>query len=440
MKDFIFFTMEFLPLFPCTLLAFQPTRQYLRMRPARLAALMVPLLAFLCLAGGALRCFFSISTIWLLFFAAAITGTVYVHMLTISRWKSVSVFLSICASFACMGSATIGINDIISPETSDSLLSPVSAVIWFGMCCVSVAIAWYPATHAARQLLEDNSFAQTWYIFWILPILFIILNLIMLPVNLDTLKHGRIRMLYILISFVLLFLLLLFYLLFYLMASSLNRNDRLRQENQLLSMQQVRYDSLCTAIEQTRQARHDIRHHLTILQNLAAQKKWTSLETYLSDAQDSLPDAELNLCDNAAADSVASHYGMLYHEQNIPFTFTLDLPYVLPVPEIDLCLVMSNLLENALEASLKTEPAKRRIHMQACLHSGHMILLTIENTFDGDIREKDGVFQSSKRRGEGVGLQSVRHIAEKNGGYCRFHYQNDMFCVNVILRAADPSL
>lgn len=75
--------------------------------------------------------------------------------------------------------------------------------------------------------------------------------------------------------------------------------------------------------------------------------------------------------------------------------------------------------------------------MTAHLHSEHMVLLSVENSFDGEIREKDGVLLSSKRRGEGVGLQSVRHIAEKNGGYSRFHYSDGIFCANVILRGEE---
>ena len=434
MKELFRSTIELTILFPGMLLAFLPMKQYLRMNPARLAALTVPLLTFLCLAGGALHCVFSVRTLWLFFPIALIAGTAYVSALTVSRWKSVSVFLAVCASFSCLGGAAIAINDIVSPEYPASLLSPAAAAIWFLMCCAFAAAAWYPASHAARRLLEEEAFAQTWYVFWILPVLFIGLNLALIPIDPNTLNQGRIRRLYILISFCLLFLLLLFYLLFYFMASSLNRNDRLRQENQFLSMQQARYDSLRTAIAQTRQARHDMRHHLIILQNLAKQEEWESLIRYLSDAQDSLPSAELSLCDNPAADSVASHYGLLFEKQDISFTFQLDLPAVLPVPEIDLCLVMSNLLENALEASLRTEPSKRRGSMQACLHSDHMLLLSVENAFEGDIMEKNGVFQSSKRCGDGVGLQSVRHIAEKNGGYCRFLYEDGVFRANVILR------
>ena len=64
----------------------------------------------------------------------------------------------------------------------------------------------------------------------------------------------------------------------------------------------------------------------------------------------------------------------------------------LSVSEIDLCLVMSNLLENALEASLRTASDRRRIKMKAHLHSVHTVLLSVENAFDGEIRETDGVF------------------------------------------------
>lgn len=434
MKDFFCPTLEFLILLPGMLLAYLPMRQYLKMHPVRLAALMLPLTLSLCLAGGAVSFFLSISPVWLFFPIVTIAGIFYVHTLHITRWKSVGVFLAVCGSFSCLGSAAIGANEILSPGTDAPPLSFRAALFWFLLCCIAVAALWYPATHAARKLLENEAFAQTWYVFWILPLLFIGLNLNMIPKNPDILNQGRLRPIYILLSFTLLFLLLLFYALFYLMASSLNHNNRLRQENQFLSMQQARYDNLHTAIVQTREARHDMRHHFNVLQNLATQKEWDVLERYLSDALDALPDTELDLCDNMAADSVASHYGLLYRKQGIPFSFELDLPHKLPVPEIDLCLVMSNLLENALEASLKTDPSKRRIKVQAHLHSHHMVLLSVENAFDGDIQKTDGIFQSSKRRGEGVGIQSVRHIAEKNGGYSRFLYRDGIFCANVILR------
>ncbi len=108
---------------------------------------------------------------------------------------------------------------------------------------------------------------------------------------------------------------------------------------------------------------------------------------YLTKSSGIIPNTELNLCENTAADAAAT-----------------------------------------LEASLKTDSAKRHILVQAYLHSDRMILLTVENIFDGNITAKNGEYQSSKRSGCGIGLQSVRHIAEKSGGYSRFLYENGTFC------------
>lgn len=77
-----------------------------------------------------------------------------------------------------------------------------------------------------------------------------------------------------------------------------------------------------------------------------------------------------------------------------------DLPAQLPVSEMELCVVLQNLLENA---------------------------------YSGQLVERDGVLQSSKRPGPG-GLQSVARIAGKNGGYYRFLYGSGVFTANVMLR------
>lgn len=434
MADYFCVSLELMIFLPGMLLAYLPMKPHLRMHPAKLAAVTVPLTLFLCLCGSAVSCIFHIGIVWIFFPIAAIMGSFYVHTLTITRWKSVSVFLAVCGAFSCLGSTSLAMNGILSPGALTPPLSFSGALFLFVICCAFVLAAWHPATHAAKRLLEEEAFAQTWYVFWLLPILFIVLNLAMIPRNPNMLEQGRLRLLYILISLALLLLLLLFYLLFYLMASSLNRNDRLRRENQLLSMQQARYDSLRTAIEQTRQARHDMRHHFHILQSLAAQEKWESLTAYLTEVQGGIPAENLGLCKNPIVDGVAGYFVPLYREQGIPLTFELDLPFELPVLETDLCSVLSNLLENAMEAGLKTAPERRQVKASARLHSGHMVLLSVENTYDGKVREKGGVLLSSKRPGEGIGLQAVRQTAEKNGGYCRFHYDGGLFCVNVILR------
>ncbi|MZK17608.1 GHKL domain-containing protein, partial [Dorea longicatena] len=58
----------------------------------------------------------------------------------------------------------------------------------------------------------------------------------------------------------------------------------------------------------------------------------------------------------------------------------------------------------------------------------------IENAFDGKIQQKHGIFLSSKRNENGIGIQSVRHIVEKTGGGCDFTYDNGIFTAKIMLR------
>ena len=421
--------MELMVFLPGMLLAYFPMKQYLRLRPVRLAAVTVPLILLLCLAEEAVRRFSPINILWLFFPAAVIMGSFYVHTLKITRWKSVSVFLAVCGVFSCLGSAAIGISGETTPP-----FPPRTTALWFLMCCALTAATWHHASHAARQLLEDDAFAATWYVFWILPIIFIGLNLFIMPRNPGILEQGRLRLLYTIFGFVFLALLLSSYLLFYLMASSLNRNAHLRLENQFLSMQQARYDSLLTTTRQIRQARHDMRHHFHVLQGFATQGNMGGILDYLAQVQGDIPTGDLGLCENAVVDSVAGYFAPLYRENGIPLSFSLDLPRDLSVPDTDVCSVLSNLLENAMEASLRTALEKRSVRVSARLRSGNMLLLSVENSYDGEVREKNGVFLSSKRPGEGIGLQAVQHAAEKSGGYCRFHYGDGVFTANVMLR------
>lgn len=437
MKDVLRPVLELTVVFPGLLLAYFPVDSYLKLPPAKLAAGAVPLLLGLCLGGGLLCYHFGISTAFSVLLITLTAIFLYRRTLRISLWKSGTIALAVCAVFACLNSLSRAVGTAIVIRLQlppDKPWFCFSACIFYNVICwLTAAAAYYPATHAVRAMVEDDNFAQTWYVFWVLPMVFILLNLFITPRYQITLRIGRVLQVYIVMSIALLFLLFLFNTIFLLMANSLNKNARLQQENQLLSMQQQRYESLKAAIEEARQARHDMRHQLNQISALAEAGDLDNLKAYLAKTVSRIPDLDMNFCENRAADSVVGYYCALAKREGVPFCAKLDLPQVLPVDEIDLCLVLSNLLENAFEASLRTAPARRRIKLTAYLHGNSLALIQVENTYDGVIREKGGVFQSSKRKGDGIGLQSVRHIAEKSGGVNTVTYQDGLFCVKVML-------
>lgn len=430
--------LEIAVIIPGMLLAYLPVKACLRQAPFKLGLWMFPLLLGISLSGGIVCYYFQIMTTLLLIPVLLFLMLLYHKTLQISIWKSSSIFLAVCAVFACVKSLSRAVNAIMifEPDIAEKQLwLCVKAGIFYNLICLSfVLIAWYPATHMVRILIADENFAQTWYIFWILPLIFIGLNQFMVPKYQSTLYTGQILQIYIVVSIVLLIILTLFYAIFLMMALSLNKNARLQQENHFLSLQQARYENLCSAIEEARQARHDIRHHFLQLSSFAEKGDLEKIKEYLSNANSKIPDYDLHFCENQAADSVISHYAALAKRENIPFQANAALPAHISIDQIDMCLVLSNLLENALEASLKAKPFNRRIHAEVYLHHKHLLLIQVENTFEGKIQEKNHIFQSSKRPGNGVGIQSVRHIAEKNGGDSSFTYENGVFTAKIMLR------
>lgn len=426
--------LEMTVLFPGAFTYFLAVADRLRMKKRTAALIVVPIVLVICLSGGALCWRLNWPTNWLVLPLLFPTAAAFARMTTLPAWKSVSVFLGVCGAFSCLVGPASVVDALAAPGNTTPWLSPVGSLTHFALCWVLVALVWYPTTRSTRSLLETDTVVRSWYVFWVLPVVFVLVNAFFFFQLNSFLYSGQMLGVYALLSLVMTGLLLLFYGLFYLVAQELEKNLRLKQENQFLQMQTAQYETLRAAIEETRIARHDLRHHFSTLSALADRSAWEELRRYLAEAAADVPADELRLCENQAVDGVAGRYSALSRRSGVPFTCELDLPLTLPVSEMDVCVVLQNLLENALEASRRTEDGSRYIRLRAVMHGDNLVLITVENGCQGGLTERDGVLLSSKRPGEGLGLRSVAHIAEKNGGYCRFVCESGAFIANVMLR------
>ena len=160
--------LELAVMVPGVLLAYLPMRGYLRQPPEKLIRRMLPLLLLLSLAGGFFCRQMQLATLPVMFALLPCIMIVYVKTLRVSAWKSVSVALSVCAVFACINSLSRAFNAALAAS-----LPPTENELWFrpgaglfdnAVCWQFVLLAWRPASHAARSLVEDDNFAETWYV------------------------------------------------------------------------------------------------------------------------------------------------------------------------------------------------------------------------------------------------------------------------------------
>ena len=160
-------------------------KSYLRQTPLKLTAWLLPLLLGICIFGGAVCCTFHFPTRWILFPLLPVIMLIYHKTLKISVWKSVSIFLAVFAVFACVNSLSRAVNALITADlhiTENELWFRTGAGIFYNVICLLfVLAAWYPTRHCVQTMIADENFAQTWYVFWILPVIFIGVNLFIIP-------------------------------------------------------------------------------------------------------------------------------------------------------------------------------------------------------------------------------------------------------------------
>ena len=120
-----------------------------------------------------------------------------------------------------------------------------------------------------------------------------------------------------------------------------------------------------------------MRHHFLQLSSMAEAGDLEKIKEYLYNVTQKIPTMHMHFCENQVIDSVVSYYCALAERNTIPFHVQIDLPAQISVDETDFCLVLSNLLENALEASLKTAKFRQRIDIKIYRHASNLILFLL---------------------------------------------------------------
>ncbi len=195
--------------------------------------------------------------------------------------------------------------------------------------------------------------------------------------------------------------------------------------------QKERYQFLSQASVMLRQQRHDLKHHMAVIRRWTASGEREKLLDYLDQVSARFPEGSLeDLCENEAVNAVALHYQAAAREAKILTTIRLDIPEDTgQVPASDLCVIVGNLLENGVHACCGVKAPF--LTMQSRLSDG-ILTITMDNAYSSVTKAPDGTFCSPRADG-GMGLPSIRSMAERYGGGCRFEDRDGVFCSSVYL-------
>lgn len=214
-----------------------------------------------------------------------------------------------------------------------------------------------------------------------------------------------------------------------------NRITELQSKNYRLSMQTVQYENLREKIADAARARHDIRHHAATMQEYLTSQNYSALRDYLNKYCKELSSgAPMQYCANGAVNAIITYFAEQAADCNVQFTVKADIPDGIGIEVTDLSVLFGNLLENAVEACKCDNGDKQKKIVLRAKTDNNSLCITVDNTFSGLLRHTNsGMLISAKHAGSGIGTESVKSIAEKYGGVCKFDARGGMFYASAML-------
>ncbi len=211
-----------------------------------------------------------------------------------------------------------------------------------------------------------------------------------------------------------------------------------RIDKQIASYQQelieTHYREVDNMYRQIRGWRHDYRNHIQTMKAYAAAEDWDAIRRYLD-----LLDKDLTTVDtviktgNPMADAILNSKISLAKAKGIRVVADAHIPYKLKSSEIDLCCIIGNLFDNAIEASEKLPEEQRVIRVYMDM-KGTQLYISFTNFTAGKKLKKVGkVFRSTKGEGHGFGLVRIDAIVDRLDGYISRNSEDGAFTTEILL-------
>ena len=193
---------------------------------------------------------------------------------------------------------------------------------------------------------------------------------------------------------------------------------------------QKHYEEVENMYAKMRGWRHDYRHHIQTMKVHAANGEYEEISRYLDMLDDDLTNVETVIkTGNRMADAILNSKLSIAAKNGITVKAEAKIPVSLRVSELDLCIIIGNLLDNAIDACMELPVEKRliRIYMEM---KGNFLYLALTNTSGG---KKKKNFRSTKGARHGFGISRMDAVVEKYGGYITRASEDEAFSTEVLL-------
>lgn len=208
--------------------------------------------------------------------------------------------------------------------------------------------------------------------------------------------------------------------------------DLIKQENRLLEQEREKFYDL---YKENRYLSHDLKNHIGLLCQLMQREEYERAVTYMEKLREPVKEMEdMFFSGNRIIDLILNDKKSTAANKNINLKIEIDQIGTLPIDDQDICVILANLLDNAIEACEHIEKGKKWIHA-TIRRDGNIFQIRIENSFQDKIIQKNGKLVSNKAeiKRHGIGIESVKYVVDKYHGDIKWEIRDCVFCCSVVL-------
>ena len=194
------------------------------------------------------------------------------------------------------------------------------------------------------------------------------------------------------------------------------------------------YQEVENMYRQMRGWRHDYRNHIQTIKALAENGDMEAVMQYLDGLELNLNTVDTVIkTGNAMADAILNSKISLARSKNIEVHVDAHIPVKLKMSELDLCVILGNLFDNAIEASMKLPEGGRMIRVYMDMKNTQLYISFTNFTATGKLEKVGRLFRTSKGKGHGFGLIRIDAIVERLGGYLSRNSEEGAFTTEILI-------
>ena len=199
------------------------------------------------------------------------------------------------------------------------------------------------------------------------------------------------------------------------------------------------YKMLAEQYRQSERLRHDMKNHIIALSALSRNKEWEKIDDYLKNMEGVVLDAGGDLTGNKAVDALLYQKRKQAEGEDIKWECDVQMPKGCCINEFDLCVLMGNILDNALGACGRMQKDECRfINIQAKAVK-KCFLIEVKNSMDRTEKRTEGFTNKGNSQEHGIGLLNVSDVVNKYNGVVTTEAEKGIFVISILMPFPDAA-